>query len=916
MVTDIARRSFDPRRHYIGVVSQQGRVALEAEENEDREISADERRRELLDIIGPTGVPSNASNSYAISQGQAGAWDFTISPGTIYVGGVRVQLDAPVTYSNQPDWLDHPGDPDWVPSGKTGSEPEGVMLVLIEREVTAVEDPMLKEVALGGADGAARRRILQHIERGMAGNCEQLLSFRRWSWAAQGLAFDPSMMQLRSQSRLQVRTNTAQGPGSNPCQPQSQGGYLGAENQVLRVEVVNVQTPLAPGSPVAGVAQVAFDLVWGWDNASFLYAVNAISSGTGPTMLKLATSPVDDYHQPRAGQVVEVLPSAAGLATDGSLTEGHVAAHRGQLVALDTAYDPDTKSVELPANVQLPGWYSATPQLYLRVWEGLVASNPVGAWVSLPGTGLQVQVTTIGSTVHEGDFWSIAVRPSTPTVVYPDRLLNAPQRPDGLQMWACPLGIVNWGGQQVGRFDDCRKLFYPLAACCPSSTGLVNIVGIARTPTGNGYWLVDSEGSVFAFGDAGSLSLNSGGGAGAPSGIVGIVANPTATSNSQGYWLVNSAGQVFAYGSAKYYAEVGGGQATKPIVGMDATPDGRGYWLVASDGGVFAFGSAQVLSTGPLPTNHPIIGIAAISQQGYWLAASDGEVFAFGSAQALSPGPLPTDLPIVGIAANSPDGYWLVASNGEVFPFGDISLPTGPPPTDFPIVGIAAKPTPWIALEGYWLVASDGRVFAFGQAKVEVPGASPQTPTSGMAFTLPSAGLASAAETTRQVSIAPVLMHGGSADPGRIQPPRQELLNASYPGWHITDGSQVLTFSLGRPATVDPETALRLTLYWTTTNQQQISWVANWRWVQALQTPGQSAPGADLGPLVAARPREQSVEAPASAVAQLLKTQAYALEPSATTMPVGDYLVVQVNAEGLAAGTDPGVYLLLAQLDW
>ena len=160
MATDIARLSFDPARHYTGVAAQQGRVTLEAEQNEQRIIDAEERRLELIDIIGPAGTPDNG---YAITVPTGS--DFTIGAGTMYVGGLRVALDHPIPYSSQPDWLDHTDDPDWIaPDGKTGPN-EHIVLVLQERDVTAVEDPALREAALGGPDGSARTIVLQHIQR-------------------------------------------------------------------------------------------------------------------------------------------------------------------------------------------------------------------------------------------------------------------------------------------------------------------------------------------------------------------------------------------------------------------------------------------------------------------------------------------------------------------------------------------------------------------------------------------------------------------------------------------------------------------------------------------------------------------------------------------------------------------------------
>ena len=64
------------------------------------------------------------------------------------------------------------------------------------------------------------------------------------------------------------------------------------------------------------------------------------------------------------------------------------------------------------------------------------------------------------------------------------------------------------------------------------------------------------------------------------------------TPDGKGYWLVASDGGIFAFGDAGFFGSTGGSTLNKPIVGMAATPDGKGYWLVASDGGIFGFGDA------------------------------------------------------------------------------------------------------------------------------------------------------------------------------------------------------------------------------------------------------------------------------------------------------------------------------------
>ena len=83
--------------------------------------------------------------------------------------------------------------------------------------------------------------------------------------------------------------------------------------------------------------------------------------------------------------------------------------------------------------------------------------------------------------------------------------------------------------------------------------------------------------------------------------IVGMAATP----DGRGYWLVASDGGIFAYGDAAFYGSTGEPRLNQPIVGMAATPDGGGYWLVASDGGIFAYGDAALLRLDRQPGAQP-----------------------------------------------------------------------------------------------------------------------------------------------------------------------------------------------------------------------------------------------------------------------------------------------------------------------
>ena len=235
-----------------------------------------------------------------------------------------------------------------------------------------------------------------------------------------------------------------------------------------------------------------------------------------------------------------------------------------------------------------------------------------------------------------------------------------------------------------------------------------DLVSIASSPSGRGYWVAAADGGVFAFGDARFAGSAAGKPLAAP--IVGIAAAPT----GNGYWLVGSDGGVFAFGDAAFHGAIGTSDPLiSPIVAVAATPTGKGYWLVGSDGGVFSFGDAafegaassfahgaRIVAVAPTPTG-----------AGYYLLGSDGGVFAFGDAH-FDGSPIDGQRVASSIAIpHNGKGYEIAFTDGSIVGLGgarSIAAPADPLSAQHPVVAfaLASKRT-----GGAWLETS------FGSAK-------------------------------------------------------------------------------------------------------------------------------------------------------------------------------------------------------
>jgi hypothetical protein len=473
---DLSRVATDPRKHYAGVRMQQGRVLTDDDFNEAGAIDAEELRRTRLHAIGAYGTPDAGflPKNLAVV---AGRCDFTLSAGTLYLGGQRLEMNPEERFLLQKDWLNFNPATDAPAAPANGAtRTDMVWIETWQQPVTAVEDSELFEVALGGPDTSTRWRTMRrvHVTPGVVQDeCAE-------AWAAVSAGFAAGLgavgtlnaeMEVVTTATLTV-SFTASPASGDLCAPPLAGGYLGAENQAVRVQLVS-----------------ATHYTWGYDNAAPLYRAQVTAVGGAAIRVKLLNQPRDAAHWPLSGQVVELLPWSAALSNGERPAE--IAGH---LCKVAVSYDPDTQTLDI--DTPLPAGFGAQWQaradvasffdgsaeqnfFYLRVWnrgDDLVspAAIPI-ATPALGNTGLQVAFG--GGPLRAGDHWIIAARPAAPDVVTPWQLLSGAPA-NGLRRWRAPLALLRWstaGGVTTGQvIHDCRPPFLPLTrirGCCSVTVG-------------------------------------------------------------------------------------------------------------------------------------------------------------------------------------------------------------------------------------------------------------------------------------------------------------------------------------------------------------------------------------------------------------------------------------------------------------
>src|ERR1700731_3051521 len=274
MKGDFSRLTFQQKNHYRRVLMQQGRVEVDADGNEQIAIGDHIGATTSTDVIGQAGYPvgtlpdGTPVGGFALGIGTNGS-DLTISAGRMYVDGLLVENDAQTTLLTQPDM---PG----VTLAELGVTQSGVYAVYLdvwERLITALDNPLIRETALGGPDTSVRTKLVWQVKPYFVAGPP-----------ASGGASPPCASGGDPWVTAAATTGTlaasSAAPGSDlPCILPPESGYQSLQNQLYRVEI-----------HTAGQDETA-TFKWSRENGSIVCLITAPPSSNGASPPTTVTGP-------------------------------------------------------------------------------------------------------------------------------------------------------------------------------------------------------------------------------------------------------------------------------------------------------------------------------------------------------------------------------------------------------------------------------------------------------------------------------------------------------------------------------------------------------------------------------------------------------------------------------------------------
>jgi len=460
MKGDFSRLRFSPSKNYTAVLQQQGRVALDSDANEQCAINDYLREAEARDVVGRFGGPMG-DEGFAISV--VGS-SIEIGQGRYYVDGLLCDNPGSLAYLDQP-FLINPSvtDAALLSQLSQGSIPAiWVYLEVWRRLVTALDDPCLREPALGQADTTARLQTVWRVvaqaptpRSGTAGVATDAVSTEanlRSTASVGGVVMKSCCEAMEagvfSLAPGRMAAETSSGSADCSCEPTPPAGYRGLENQLYRVEIHK------------GGNEVTATFKWSRENGSIVVAVTGIAG----KQVYVDSLGFDANLGFSPGQWVEV--------SDDSYEFGLAPNQPGRLYQIQSV-SPDTLSVTMTQAVA-----SVNPSLNARMrrWDQFGSSAGPDGVPLVAGSLLElesgIQVQFSSGAYEPGDHWLIPARTATGQIDWPPCYSDgeAFQPPHRIEVYRAPVACIQWNGQsRMAVVSDCRKSFHPLIQLSPQA---------------------------------------------------------------------------------------------------------------------------------------------------------------------------------------------------------------------------------------------------------------------------------------------------------------------------------------------------------------------------------------------------------------------------------------------------------------
>lgn len=457
MKGDFTRETFKSAKHYWGVLRQQGRVDLDADWNEQIRIGRYHFMRRTADLIGPAGGPAeDAGFEIGVEDGPV-----SIRRGRYYVSGILCENDADVDLTGQGD---NPGEPLPTTAGL-----HLAYLDVWDRHVTALDDPQIRETALGGPDTANRARTVWQVKTTHLADSTPELDAAVAALAAARSAEDPvaeaaALQQIRELAHsaycdapldplggslesgtgtLAARAGDMTDAAGDPCRFEPGGRYRRLENRLYRVEIHD------PDSK---------NFKWSRDNGSVVLSIEEfLVDNPGDTQtqrVRVRRLGVDEVQALKRDDWVEI------VGDDEELT-----GVPGKMARVTNQPDPSDRILELSevVNVRDPELHPKVRRWDMRVDVGLVKIKQV--WTPLED-GVEVKFGS--GTFHTGDYWLIPARTNTADVEWPphpsypgEDVTGDPEQlpPMGIERHRAPLAVLVHDGTALVAAVDLRRMF-------------------------------------------------------------------------------------------------------------------------------------------------------------------------------------------------------------------------------------------------------------------------------------------------------------------------------------------------------------------------------------------------------------------------------------------------------------------------